>query len=650
MGWISLHSRQRKLLNILKSEQRIITSFELARKIEVSDRTVRDDILQLNKVLAGYGVSIVSVRGKGYILHTVHDNSLHDLIYASDALQTKEDRVRYLTMDLIYSDKPRKLADLEDEMFISRTTLENDIRLMKLQYSDKRPFLQFLRQKNGIRAENDERKKRLVLSKLFIENWDYNSKEGMYFQDSIFNPDDIHTIMDCVKVTLKKYSILLDDYEMLNIVFIIAIANLRIVAGHELQESVSAYSDEGVKCAVDELLDELELKIKTKFSGTERDNIGFALFQRRTFDKQQLSKANLKDFVDSQYIGVVEAFLNDIKNQLTLDFTQDERLFMDLVIHVKILVVRLKYAYERKSPVLEMVKKKYPYFLEMSIFFRQKLLETFQLDIDEHELSYIAVYLILSMERFEHSLYANGIPVAFVSHLNFSSNSLMMMELKSALGSSIDFKGPFSIYEKEKIVNSNASLLITTVQMNMIRKLDTPVVIISPQLREIDIFEVNKQLSIIKNNNIYPALPVKISQFFQKELYFRDLKTTTKEEIIMFMADELQKKAYVGNGYSEHVLVRESIASTAFDSGIAIPHTITGCCNRTVISVATLDKPVTWDAQKVSCVFLIAVREQDRKYMWKFLNLFADTPNNKNKVKRILNCGSYEELVNTVDM
>ena len=129
----TLHRRQRKLLALLRVQQKVVTSKELAAQMEVSDRTVRNDIQVLNEVLASCGAKIETIRGKGLILRAADQSSaiLNQLAYAEGSLQTKEERAQFLLMKLLLADKGIRADDLEDEMFISRTTLETDIRFIQ---------------------------------------------------------------------------------------------------------------------------------------------------------------------------------------------------------------------------------------------------------------------------------------------------------------------------------------------------------------------------------------------------------------------------------------------------------------------------------------------------------------------------------------
>lgn len=649
MGKIVLHTRQRKLLSILNEQKGIITGIELASKMEVSDRTVRNDILQLNKILEKINIQIESIRGKGYILHVEDNTLLYNLIYTESSLVTQEDRVRYLTIRLICSDEATELGDLEDEMFISRTTLEKDIRIIKERYLKQKPYLRLIRQENIIYFEEDEEKKRVILNELFSREWDYNSEDSMYFRDSFFDAEIFDTISVLVKEVLKKYEIMLSDIGLVHFIFIIAIAHIRIEDGYTLSgERHGIIDDSIVSKAVDELSNELEKILNISFNQSERYYFVFSLMQKRLLNSNDMTKENITEYVDNKFITIVNDFLNDIKKEYFLDLTSDDELFIRLVLHVRSVVSRLKYSNELKSTILHVLKNKYPITFEMSILFKKHLKNMFNIEMEENELSYIAAHLGASIKKLVDSALEGKIKIAVASHLNSSSTQLLITKLKSIYGQTIQLVGPFAIYEKEKIAASNAELVLSTVNIKDLCIQGSKLLFVSTFLENQELDRINKYLEEMKRDIVHPKLPLEVKHYFDKELFYYGLDMKSREEVITFLSEELQKKAYVSPNFLNSVMDRENISSTAFESGIAMPHPLSGCCNKTVISVAILNKPILWNDQKVQCIFLLAIKDIDKKYMIRFFDIVVEKLNNTSKLKKILEADTFEEFIDII--
>ena len=178
MNTLNLSLRQKKILHILKNQTSFTTGKKIASDLNVTSRTIRNDIQQLNHALAPYEIHILSEQSKGYLLYTKSADALKQLNQNDTAFFTKEDRIRYLAFQLCLSDQPLNLYDLEDEMYISHTTLLSDIQMLKRRYTLKEPNIHLIQQKSAISFEKDECKIRSVLLNLFYKDWDYNAKRN----------------------------------------------------------------------------------------------------------------------------------------------------------------------------------------------------------------------------------------------------------------------------------------------------------------------------------------------------------------------------------------------------------------------------------------------------------------------------------------
>lgn len=650
MEQIVLHTRQRKLLSILSEQKGIITGAELGQKIEVSDRTIRNDILELNRVLKKINVNIESIRGKGYLLNVKDSSILHKLIYTEDSLLTQEDRVRYLVIRLIRLNEDINIGELEDEMFVSRTTLEKDMRVVDERYSKKMPYLKLNRKENAIFFEDNEEKKRVVLNELFSKEWDYNSEEGMNFRDSLFDPKVFDIISVNIKEFLKKYEIKLNDVGLVYFVFTVVIASLRIEEGHSLLVEVQEKNNNpSVTKGIYELADKLEKVLNVSFNKFERDYFAFILMLKRIPNYNDINRNNIAEYVDFKYIKIVESLIDQVKKEYLLDFTKDDELFIGLVLHIQTLVGKLRCEYELKSTVLDMLKNKYPLSFEMSLIFINYFKSMFNIEIQENELSYIAAHLGAATRRLVDNMSTSEIIVAVINHLNYSSFQLLKTKFQSIYGKIIKIVGPFSVYEKEEIAASDATFVLSTVKIKDFQLNGKKEIVVSPFLENEDLLLINKCLDEIKRDFIHPKLPLGIKEYFNEEIFHYGLDIDSKEKVITFLAQELLKKEYVESEFLESVLERENISSTAFESGIAIPHPISNCCNKTIISVAILKKPIIWQGQKVRCVLLLSIREEDKKYLVRFFDLVVNTLGNRSNIKNIMELDKLDKFISIID-
>ena len=177
----NLTLRQRKILHFLQNHTGFITGSELSKHLEVSSKTIRTDISEINQQLNHSDIRIVSEHSKGYYLDAGNPAALAELNKIDRVFLTKEDRVRFLTLRLCLADSPLDLYDLEDEMYVSRTTLDHDLHQLKRQHVMSPPHIQLFQSRDQIWFEADERKRRDILNQLFHKDWDYNNKGNAYY-------------------------------------------------------------------------------------------------------------------------------------------------------------------------------------------------------------------------------------------------------------------------------------------------------------------------------------------------------------------------------------------------------------------------------------------------------------------------------------
>lgn len=104
------------------------------------------------------------------------------------------------------------------------------------------------------------------------------------------------------------------------------------------------------------------------------------------------------------------------------------------------------------------------------------------------------------------------------------------------------------------------------------------------------------------------------------------LQASDKNEVIKMMTDNLWLHHRTDNREQlcDDIWVREDSFSTAVGYGFAIPHTKSDHIRYSTISMATLDKPITWGDQQVETVFMLTVNKSaDPNQHMKYFSVLA---------------------------
>ena len=134
-----LSKRQKEILNLLSQSKEPLTASWIAKELGVSDRTIRSEIKQIEQTMKD-DLLIESIRGKGFVLKQVNQedpsqafqpNIDADESGLSSEFLDKDERVFYILRRLLLEKDFIKLEHLSEEMFVSLSTLQNDLKDVK---------------------------------------------------------------------------------------------------------------------------------------------------------------------------------------------------------------------------------------------------------------------------------------------------------------------------------------------------------------------------------------------------------------------------------------------------------------------------------------------------------------------------------------
>lgn len=165
-----LTSRQKRLIELLQLSNDYITGKDLAKKLNVSDRTIRSDIDKINKSIGE--LYIQSHHRFGY---KINFELLSKIESQSEATipQNAHDRCQWLLKELISKNEGISLIRLEKEIFISSYSLDNDLKKIKAKLRHY-PSLTIVKSENHIYLNGDEADKRQLYKDLLTKETNGN--------------------------------------------------------------------------------------------------------------------------------------------------------------------------------------------------------------------------------------------------------------------------------------------------------------------------------------------------------------------------------------------------------------------------------------------------------------------------------------------
>lgn len=574
-------SRQKKIMELL-AEHEFLTSQKIAALLHVSDRTVRNDIREIN---GETGLErILSRKGQGYYLK---DQPMEGS-ETSFNLESEEDLKREIVRRVLF-DKAVSYLELADELYISDSMLAKLVgqinRSMERKYVSGR-----ICKKNGLLVlDLSESEKRDYYSHyVIISNLDQYFDLGSYqpFFEYVNMLEWKELLLNSGIHKEKRYY----DTTVISLMIHTAVAAERIAAGYELE-------------TVDD---------ERRLSGNDTDTIGEILaglgdmlgLSLPSHENVYFRKLFLNDFYyakeeGSQAGDILSRILVEINVEYGFDFTEDEDFQKELEAQLDGILQRSRNEQYLINPVLPRVKSRYPLEYDISIFFADRFKRITGVEISEFEIGMITVHFIRAMES---NLGRMEKKVVLINPFGKQITELMIKRLSEIGECSLKIACSYSIFHYPQDMPKDITAVLTTVPLSSLP--DGVTVILCRNF--LDYHEKEKLLTVVRENQV-SSVKSYFKTLFKPTLFFTDMEFNSKEEAIVFMCRNLKEQGYVGEAFAESVMQREAIAPTAFEPGFAFAHAMENNAECTAVCVCFLKNKLAWGEHNVKIIFLFAM-------------------------------------------
>lgn len=178
-----MNIRTKKIIFALLNNNKI-TINQLARNFLVSDRSIRNDIINFNYFLDSNSLKVIDIKSDGSLSFNIDDLEKAMLLLLKsnfyDYKLSRSERIDCIIEHLLMSHKKIFIKDLSDSLYVSITTITTDLKLVREKLAEYN--LTYDANKNGIEVLGSEINKRLLLLDLTENNeLYYNIQNNLYF-------------------------------------------------------------------------------------------------------------------------------------------------------------------------------------------------------------------------------------------------------------------------------------------------------------------------------------------------------------------------------------------------------------------------------------------------------------------------------------
>lgn len=628
------------LLDLVEKEEGTISSYSLCMQYQISERTIRSEIQEIRKILTDYHLTLQKTKGTNYSIDrksedaNVHIERLREDIhkrYEHIAYETPNARVIYLLRKLVMSTDYLKLSDIADEMFISRSTISTDMKIVKEKLAEYQLHIQN-KPHYGIRVEGAEEKIReCILDYGFIDQHIFAPMESSDIWFTILQDEDYEKVERVVHENIHHTFLEMHGFFLNNLIMHVFLSVKRIQANclveHTLLPLKKRYSRE--KEVAQQIANAIEKEFDIEFNENERTYLFVHLIGKQREDG--------KDETKEELYYLCERMITDASNLYNFDFQQDSSLRYDLYVHLKSVESRLDAGTKLRNPLLGEIKSKYPLAFEIAISSVKNEWNWLH-SMSEDEIGYIAVHFAAALERMQKSEHVVKKNVLLISMSGVGTTRLMEVKLRHYFHDSIHLILRESMFGLDHIYMDAYDLVLTTTPMS--EKRDN-LLLIHAIPSHAELMQIEKLL-FQNHHEIFS-----IGNMFHPDL-FMIKECAEKESLLKELCKVLYTKGIVEKEFYQGVMEREKCCTTAVGNHVALPHSIRPYAMQSTIYTCIIKKPMHWEEEEVQVVFLLAVKTGDAKYFANTYDLIVQIVEDSELVGRIVSCNSYEEFMQTI--
>lgn len=622
-----------EIIRILEKSESPVRGKDLAKKLNVTDRTIRNYIKKINT-----REKLIRSSENGYYLlpRKSYDVNKPNTIYD---FSSQDERVIFIIKKIVTSNNWLNLYDLADEMYISYSTIEKD--LIKVRENIKKHKLSIKRTKGKIMLEGTESNKRNLIK-------DTISSSNKISMDDLLSPlcDEVNVNMNKVKTiivdTLKKYSIYANDYSLVNIFIHIIITIYRLKQDFPIQSCpFNDFTDFDVekKCCM-EIIEQISKEYNIIFNDNEKNQLTFLLISKTSsVDISKLTLENASSFIEKKYLDFTTELIKKINHYYYIDIEDNDFLLL-FSLHLKNLIFRIRNNYYNINPISEDIILSNPLIYEISVFISEEIKSRFGCTLNKDEISFIVFHVGAIINRKKQLSQIIKAGLIYPSYYNCANT--VLFQLNNSFSSDMEILNVYSIFEN--VPTDKYDLIINANPLGVLKE-DIKIVNISPFVSNTDIKLIKKKIREIKINKRTATLKEHFGSFFDERLFERNHYFNSPEDMIRYMAQRFVDFRLADSSFVESVISRERMSATSFDNNVAIPHSIKVSTAKNCTYVIINDTPMHWGMYDVQIVILIGINENHRESFKKLYSSLLEALNNNEVIHKLSTCSSYTDFI-----
>lgn len=630
---MKVNDRLLKLVRLMKSEEDYKPLNYYAHALSVSDRTIQNDLDQIETLDDEVLLNIKRKQNVGIKLKSSDEDVSKFLsIYENNSVGSDDlDRRAEIVKILAIENQTVTYQKLSDTLFSSSSVIVKDIQAIK---SLNIKGVDIISDRSGTRLEGSEYYIQKLLKTYFLnhiklkdleEDRESRKKDlNLYFDKKAVA--SVYEVIEEIEDVIKHQ---ITNYYLISLEILLVVLTDRVLRDKHFDRDVNDLSEDYYETLTNfpfalDIVNKIQDKTGISFNEEEIRYISYQLFLHKI-------EININNkYLETVFEDDVKSIIKFVSDEVGIDMSKDERLYNSLIFHIIPLNYRVRSNVKIENPLYSDVVNadtKLFYIIWMAM---KPFEEKYGVTLNNDEVSFLSIHFQVSLARMkvQQSAYV-------VCEMGLLTSELLTNKIKQNLPAGLTIT-PISkkdLYEKEKI---DANFIISTVDLE---ERFEPYIKVSLLMNDADMRNIYDYYLKYRDHVYMTRERTKTldshNTFIDKKFIFINSEFETKGALFKHAERALKKEDIIKDGFLESVLQRENVGSTMIAENVALPHSNPQLSSKTQLLVYTLKKPILWDqTNEAQVVFLLVLSEVDgQEYLDTFLSLHEYVSDYRNIVE-----------------
>lgn len=623
-------NRLARILNIMEQKQSVTVDY-LSEKMDVSPKTIKNDIKEINNSLEGH--AIIENKRNSYIFYIFDTDGYEQVknkVYAhDDFMNSPNSRIVFIMQKLMNTDCPYLTDELAYDMNIGRSTVNGDLKRLRKILEEYE--IEILGKTNtGISLNGDE----LEIRFFILENM----YDGIY-KDYPLDSD----LIDAIKQIALEYE--LDSVAVEYFIKFFTVMIDRFLNGNPLSKLDKKYEELKESSAyifAREIANNISKVLMTDLPEEEILFISIPIAGMRT-------PTNIKTIEKLQVKKTTEDLILKIKDKIKQEMNisiQFEQIMHEFMYHIQFMINRMKYGFKIRGIDCEEIKSSNSVAYTVAEVAASVIQNEENIEISNEEIALMSVYfgILIDKSNLEKNKIYN---IAIICGTGRISARVVESNLKKIIKN----ETVMDLYSDSNIdseILDKYDLVVSTVKLDIDTK--SEIIYIKDVLdrselkRKIDLLKYsdNKEISFIKGMDSIMLGILDENRFFVLD------KNYSYSENVNMMIDILENEGHLDAGFKERIRKREEKSSMIFEDTVAFPHTINYASKNIELALGVVPENMSDEKGKdIKLVFLLGLPEDDGDdtVLVKIYDEIIKIASDKELVEEISKIENYKDLL-----